>query len=145
MGPFPQFLEQTKIFRVSLLVTFYVHWFLLLCRIFLKKLMNRYWEKLVTDEQRGVHTDNNKFIGPPPSGSEKWGSSKIYEHSALSGVSSPLTYQQKKKMFYQTLSSVKNLVTVLFIWILSSIRSYKKIKNMHERSLRLYQNDYTYL
>ena len=101
---------------------------------------------MVTDELTGLHTDNNKFIGPPPSGSEKRGSSKIYEHSALSRVSSPLSYQKKKKkMLHQTLSSVNNLVTVLFIWILSSIRSYKKIKNMHERSLRLCQNDYTYL
>ena len=102
---------------------------------------------MVTDELTGLHTDNNKFIGPPPSGSEKRGSSKIYEHSALSGVSSPLSYQKKKKKkkLYQTLSSVNNLVTVFFIWILSSIKSYKKIKNMHERSLRLCQNDYTYL
>ena len=61
--------------------------------------------------------------------------------NALSRVSSFLSYQEKKVMSNSFISGQSNYCPL--IWMFSSIRSYKKINKLHERSLRLCHNDYT--
>ena len=61
--------------------------------------------------------------------------------NALLSASYLLSYQQKK-LVSNSFSSVQFDYCPL-IWIFSSIRSYKKINKLHERSLRLCHNDYT--
>ena len=61
--------------------------------------------------------------------------------NALSRVSSFLSYQQKKVMSNSFISGQFNYCPL--IWMFSSIRSYRKINKLHERSLRLCHNDYT--
>ena len=61
--------------------------------------------------------------------------------NALSTVSSFLSYQQKKEMSDSFISGQFNYCPL--IWTFSSIRSYRKINKLSERSLRLCHNDYT--
>ena len=51
-----------------------------------------------------------------------------------------LFFAINRKRLCQTLSSVEDLIIVLLFG--SSIRSYRKINKVHERSLRLCHNDY---
>ena len=68
----------------------------------------------------------------------KSASRKLY---ALSRVSSLLSYQQKKVVSSSFISEKFSYCPL--IWTFSSIRSYRKISKLHERSLRLCHNDYT--
>ena len=61
--------------------------------------------------------------------------------NALSRVSSLLSYQYKKVVSNSFISGQFNHGPL--IWTFSSIRSYRKINKLHERSLRLCHNDYT--
>ena len=61
--------------------------------------------------------------------------------NALLKVSSFLSYQQKKAISNSFISGQFNYCPL--IWMFSSIRSYRKINKLHERSLRLCHNDYT--
>ena len=61
--------------------------------------------------------------------------------NALSRVSSFLSYQHKKVIANSFISGQFNYCPL--IWMFSSIRSYRKINKLHERSLRLCHNDYT--
>ena len=61
--------------------------------------------------------------------------------NALSTVSSFLSYQRNKVMSNSFIS--RQFSYCPLIWMFSSIRSYRKINKLHERSLRLCHNDYT--
>ena len=61
--------------------------------------------------------------------------------NTLSRVSSFLSYKQKKVMPNSFI--IGQFKFCPLIWIFSSIRSYRKINKLHERSLRLCHNDYT--
>ena len=61
--------------------------------------------------------------------------------NALSRVSSFLSYRQKKVMPNSFIIGQFNCCPL--IWMFSSIRSYRKINKLHERSLRLCHNGYT--
>ena len=61
--------------------------------------------------------------------------------NALSRVSSFLSHQQKKVMSNSFICGEFNYCPLICMF--SSIRSYRKINKLHERSLRLCHNDYT--
>ena len=95
-------------------------------------------KKTTTKKLLGVATDEDLNFNEHMKNVCKSASRKL---NALSRVSSLLSYRQKKLVSNSFIGGQFNYW--LLIWMLSSIKSCRKINKLHERSLRLCHNDYT--
>ena len=95
-------------------------------------------KKTTTKKLLGITKDEHLNFNEHLTNVYKRASRKL---NTLSSVSSFLSYQQKKVMFNSFISGQFNYCPL--IWMFSSIRPYRKINKLHERSLRLCHNDYT--